>query len=52
MTYIIQCPYCDHVGDTSADSFDISLADELFCPACGEMFFIEYPDDDDEEAAP
>lgn len=45
---IFTCPRCCHTGDD--DDFDRSLSDELFCPACGEYFFYD-PEEEDEEDA-
>lgn len=39
--YTITCPFCGHVGDESEQSFDVSLADECWCPVCGESFLME-----------
>ena len=45
---IVTCPYCGHIGgDHSA--FGISLADECFCPGCGERFELDEPEGDDSE---
>jgi uncharacterized Zn-finger protein len=43
----ITCPYCDHVGDESEESFALSMANECFCPVCFETF--QLADDDEEE---
>jgi Zn finger protein HypA/HybF involved in hydrogenase expression len=46
--WTITCPQCGHVGDD--ETFEMSLADECFCPRCNERFEIDtsFPDDDDE----
>lgn len=44
MLWIFQCPQCGDEGDE--DHFQKSLADELFCPACGFDFEADYGSDD------
>ena len=49
----IMCPNtkCGHKGPP--EDFDMSLAAECFCPACGCQFIVDFDDvDDDEEPAP
>lgn len=47
--YNIQCPCCGHIGDESEDSFDMSLANECWCPVCGEDFQVWFEDEDEDE---
>lgn len=42
----IVCPLCDYCG--LFDEFEMSLADEMFCPKCDEKFIYEGEADDDD----
>jgi DNA-directed RNA polymerase subunit RPC12/RpoP len=48
VTWIVTCPHCGHKGDSDKD-FEISVADECFCPKCGERFELESVEDEDDE---
>ena len=43
----ITCPFCGYT-DREQD-FDLSMADEAFCPRCDRVFVIEWDDPEDEE---
>jgi hypothetical protein len=43
----LTCPYCEYVGPDT--EFDVSLADECFCPKCGREFMVCFDDEGDEE---
>lgn len=49
MYYMITCPHCEYSG--GEETFEISHADEAFCPACGGEFTVSFDDiDEDEES--
>lgn len=41
----VTCPNCGHTGDE--EEFEISLADECFCPKCEAEFLVEQEEDGD-----
>lgn len=43
----ITCPVCGHSG--SETEFELSDADEAWCPKCGCGFVLEWPDDQEDE---
>ncbi len=45
--YKLTCPYCGFQGGET--EFGMSLADECFCPKCGEDFLLGHDDDEDDE---
>ncbi|QDV78054.1 hypothetical protein [Botrimarina mediterranea] len=45
--YTITCGHCGHEDKGAA--FEPSMADECFCPACGEMFICDTDDEDEED---
>ena len=42
------CPKCGFHGSCE-NYFDMSCADECFCPECDEEFTLEYEDNEDDE---
>lgn len=48
-SWTIACPDCGLEGGDQT-TFNMSLADECFCPACGGVFVLEDPDDDEDES--
>ena len=45
--WVIECPYCGY--EANASEFEVSMADEAFCPRCEEGFLVDFESDEDED---
>ncbi len=41
----LTCPYCGAIAPI--EGFQVSCADECFCPACNREFLLEHDDEDE-----